>query len=190
MPNRCKLNPNKNLYTTGVVMSEEKQSTEAAEENSATTVTAIAKREKRIKTILILLIVAAMVGVYFYQQRGLTIKGWSEDLRAALAQAKQENRPVVIMFANKSQTPTARTLRKHINRPSNKKALEQGKYITVMVYLDNAFDSDLAKKYKIESLPTLLLLNPDGTEHNRGVGNIGETPFRDTFLNYNQPKTK
>ncbi len=161
-----------------------------SEENTADPVTKTETKEKRTKTILILLIIAAMVGIYFYQQRGLKIEGWGEDLDAALTQAKAENRPVVVMFANKSQTPTARTLRKHISQPSNKKALEQGNYITVMVYLDNALDSDLAKKYKIESLPTLLLLKPDGTEHNRGEGNIGETPFRDTFLNYNKPEAK
>lgn len=146
------------------------------------------KREKRTKTILILLILAAMVGIYFYQRRELKIEGWGKDLDAALAQAKTENRPVVVLFVNKSQTPTARDLQKRIRQPGNRKAIQRGNYITVIVSLDNKLDSELAKKYKIKSLPILLLLKPDGTEHNRAPSNIGEVPFRQNFLNYKVDK--
>lgn len=157
-----------------------------SEENTSTPSSAKDGRKNWIKKALLLAIVFAMVAVYFYQRRGLDIRGWGEDLNAALVQAKAENRPLVVLFANKSQTPTARALKKHINRPGNRKALKQGNYITVIVPLDNALDSELARKYKIKSLPTLLLLRPDGTEHNRTVGNIGEVSFRQNFLNYDK----
>ncbi len=97
-----------------------------SEENTATAAPENSKREKRIKAILILLILAAMVGIYFYQRRGLKIEGWGKDIDAALVQAKTENRPIVVLFVNKSQTPTARDLQKRISRPGNKKALQQG----------------------------------------------------------------
>ena len=157
-----------------------------SEENNAPAAPENSKREKRTKAILILLIIAAMVGIYFYQRRGLVIEGWGKDFDAALAQAKTENHPLVILFVNKSQTPSARDLQRRIDRPGNRSALQQGNYITVIVPLDNKLDSEIAKKYKIKSLPTLLLLRPDGTEHNRATGNIGEVPFRQVFLNYNK----
>lgn len=162
-----------------------------SEENTAPAGTENLKREKRTKTILILLIIAAMAGLYVFNQRQeLNIEGWGKDLDAALARAKTENNPVVILFVNKSQTPTARDLQKRIDRPGNRKALKNGNYITVIVPLDNSLDSELAKKYKISSLPTLLLLKPNGEEHNRAPSNIGEVPFRQIFLNYNKTNSK
>jgi len=155
-----------------------------SEENSQASTSDKCVKEQWVKRALILALILAMVGVYLYQRRGLTIRGWGEDLPAALSQAKAENRPLVVMFVNKMQTPTARTLRGHIAKPGNQKALKEGRYITVIVPLDNSLDSDLALKYKVKILPTLLLLGPDGVELNRATGNIGEVPFRATFLNY------
>ncbi len=139
-------------------------------------------RENWIKRGFLLALILAMAGIYIHQQRGTKIEGWKDDLDSALKQAEDEDRPVVVLFVHKSQTAVESDLKGRIAKPGNQKALKKGKYITVL--LNCSVDSDVAKKYDIEELPTLLLLEPDGSEYNRAVGDVGETPFRQEFLNY------
>jgi hypothetical protein len=54
-------------------------------------------------------------------------------------------------------------------------------FIRVKVELDS-LESDLAKEYELESLPTWLILTPNGEVLKRREGFIGEVPFRNEFL--------
>ena len=147
------------------------------------------KTDRRIKRLFLIGILVGCVGVYFYQTRSLTIDGWGDDLAAALTQAKSENRPVVALFVAKPPSATARRIHDGVIRKSgNQKALKKGNFIPVVVQVDRACKGEIATKYKIDGVPTLMVLTSDGKERNRNVGNIGEAEFRDEhFLDY-KPK--
>jgi hypothetical protein len=140
-------------------------------------------RDRWIKIGFVLVLIAVALAVYMFQQRDLRIEGWGDDLDAALAQAGDQKRMVVALFVSTPPSETALTIAKRrIPMPDNIKALKDGKFIPVVVSLDDELDSDLAKKYKLTELPTLMVLRPDGSERNRNEGMIGEVDFRQQFL--------
>ena len=53
------------------------------------------KSSKKAKLILLLLLLAAAVGIYMFQGRSLSIKGWSSDLDAAMTQASSRDAMLV-----------------------------------------------------------------------------------------------
>ena len=96
---------------------------------------------------------------------------------------------VVAFFVSSPPSETAKTIqRRRIPKRDNQKALKEGNFITVVVSLEDGLNSELAKKYEIKELPTLMVLKPDGTERNRHEGMIGEVNFRQDFLNYKPTK--
>ena len=141
-------------------------------------------RDRWVKIGFIVLLIVAAAVILMLQRRGLAIKDWGKDLDAALRQAKAEDRPVVVFFVNRPPSNTATTIRKHIRQPANQQALKDGKFIPVIVELSSSLDSDIAKRYQVRELPTLMVLTSRGKERNRSVGNLGEVPFREQFLEY------
>ncbi|MBN1942417.1 MAG: hypothetical protein JW849_03895 [Phycisphaerae bacterium] len=140
-------------------------------------------RDRWIKIGFVLVLAAAGIAVYCFQRRDLHIEGWGDNLAAALNQARTENRMVVVFFASSPPSDTALTIaRRRIPKPDNKEALKAGNFIPVVASLKDALDSDLAKQYKLKTLPTLMVLRPNGTERNRHEGMIGEVDFRQNFL--------
>ena len=142
-----------------------------------------AGRDRWIKIGFVLVLIAAGVAVYLFQQRDLNINGWENDLNAALAKGKAENRMIVAFFVDTPPSDIARTIAKRrIPKPDNVQALKEGRFIPVVVSLKEGVNSDLAKTYNITRLPTLVVFNSTGTERNRHEGSIGETDFRQIFL--------
>ncbi|MCK5114458.1 MAG: thioredoxin family protein [Phycisphaerae bacterium] len=143
------------------------------------------KSTKKVGLILLLVILAAAVGIYMYQQRSMSIDGWSEDLDAAMVQAKQEKRPVVVFFVSNTPGPIARHIKnKVITKPGNKKALQEGKFVKVLVSVDSGLKCEVARKYKLTDLPTLIAFGPLGNEYNRleGANAKNEVGFRNEVL--------
>ncbi|MCJ7544903.1 MAG: hypothetical protein MUP47_10155, partial [Phycisphaerae bacterium] len=68
----------------------------------------------------------------------------------------------------------------------NAQAIKDGRFIAVMVKVRNLSRSNLASRYGIAKLPTLLVIGPDGAEKNRREGFIGEPEFRTGFLDCSQ----
>ena len=146
-------------------------------------------RDRWIKIGFVLVLAAVAVAIYSFQRRDLRIEGWGNDLPAALAQARAENRMVVVFFASSPPSDTAREIaQRRIPKPDNVQALKDGNFIPVIVSLDENLNSDAATKYKLTTLPTLLVLRPDGTERNRHEGMIGEVNFRQDLLRVNPTK--
>lgn len=156
-------------------------------ENGAETKTAKSSpRDRWIKIGFVLVLVAAVVAVYLFQKRDLSIQGWGNDLNAALSKAKAENRMVVAFFVSSPPSDTAKQIaRRRIPKGDNQKALKEGNFIPVVVSLNNALESEPAMKYGLTKLPTLMVLLPDGTERNRNEGMIGEVDFRQNLLRIN-----
>ena len=130
------------------------------------------------------LIVAVVIGtvIYLYLQNDTLLKGWPEDLIAALADAKQTNRRVLVFFiGNPPNADAIQNANFALSKPQNQLAIQKGKFARVKVTL-NSLDSDLARRYKLTRLPTMMILAPDGKELNRREGVVGEVPFLHGFL--------
>ena len=143
------------------------------------------RRDRRVKLgfLAVLLVVGAVVWLIQRRPPAALTKGWPDDLDKALAQAGSENRPILAFFTGQPLSATARwLLRGTLARPENKKAIAKGRFIKVRVALDRSLTSELAQRYQIKSLPTMLVLEPDGKERNRRTGRIGEVSFRNDFL--------
>jgi hypothetical protein len=140
------------------------------------------KRDRWVKLGFLGVIIVVAGIVYMLQQKPMSIAGWSEDLEATLVQAKQQDRPVVAFFVNQPPSETAEATKANLTRPENIKVMQEYKVLRVLVTTDT--DSEIARRFNIESLPTLLLLSPEGEELNRhdGPSHVGEVPFRDEFL--------
>jgi hypothetical protein len=130
------------------------------------------------------LVVAVVIGtvIYLYLQNDTLLKGWPEDLSAALADAKQTNRRVLVVFVgNPPNADAVRNADFALGKPQNQQAIQDGKFARVKVTV-NSLDSDLARRYNLNRLPTMMILAPDGSELNRREGVVGEVPFLHGFL--------
>ena len=138
-----------------------------------------------------LLATLAVIVIYSMKTRNPTIPGWSTDLEQAAKQSREENRKLVIFFMSKPPGETDRRIQDGIlNKSGNRKALQKGNYLAVTAQLSPSLDSNVAKRYQVTVLPTLLLLDGQGKELNRREKTIGEVDFRNGFLdcrNVHQP---
>ena len=135
-------------------------------------------KDRWIKRGFLVIVVILVAGIYMYQRRDLSIKGWSGDLDAALSEARSEKRRIVVLFVNSPPSETARRIRERILKPGNRKAVEKGGFIPVLV-TQGSISSGGGKEYGISRFPTLLILGTDGSESARHEGNIGEQEFRE-----------
>jgi thiol:disulfide interchange protein DsbD len=126
-----------------------------------------------------------MAVVWVIQRSGPPLLGWGKDLEAALKQAAEGGRRAVILFHASPSSQTTRNLIKRVlGHSETKKALEGGKFIRVR--LKTSLGSPVAKKYKIQDLPTVVVVDSEGKELNRRVGYISFADFRAGFLDCTQ----
>ncbi len=122
-----------------------------------------------------------VVGVVTYLQLRGPMLGWPDDLTEALAQARRENRRVVVLVRSfPASNACKRMVQTTLAKAENKAALEEGKFILVEIRF--ARDADWAKRYEVSRTPTMLVIAPDGKRFHKQEGFIGETAFRDVFL--------
>lgn len=115
-----------------------------------------------------------------------TPEGWSTDVEAAIAQAKKENKAVLVEFTGSDWCPPCIMMRKNVF--SKKEFIDPASKNYVLVEVDvpkkdkelAAKNTIVAEKYKIEGFPTVVLLNGDGKEFGRFFA--AEHPKIDDFL--------
>ena len=137
------------------------------------------RRMDRGKLIFLLIFVLAMIAVYISQRSGAELPDWPGDLQAALAQAKQENRRVLVFFAGDPPSKNARDMATKTLQ-KNAGPIKDGKFITVLI--QGKKSDELFKRYKISKLPTFLLLDGEDKELNRRDGFVGQGAFGGGFL--------
>ena len=158
-------------------------------DNNVSTVTPEkVRRERRTKIVFLLITLAVVALIYKLQRTDTRLAGWSKDLNASMAQAARENRPLLVLFDSNPPSTTGRDL-VATTIAKNEKFITDGKYICVAVSVDTELTDAVSKKYKLRSLPTTMVLGPDGAEKNRREGRIGEVPFRQGFLDCTQVQT-
>ena len=113
-------------------------------------------------------------------------EGWSADLDKAIAQAKKENKAVLVEFTGSDWCPPCMMMRKEVF--SKKEFVEKAskQYILVEIDLpkkDKAVaekNRPLVEKYKVDGFPTIMLLDKDGKEFARFYAS--EHPSIEAFL--------
>ncbi|NLF30735.1 MAG: thioredoxin family protein [Planctomycetes bacterium] len=111
----------------------------------------------------------------------LPLDGWSDDLPAALSQAKAEGRRVVVIMYDNPQNHTYKNrLRDVVSKDGNREAMDAANMLRVQARVKK--DHPLAQRFGVTGFPTTLLLSPDGEVITRWVGTIGEVAFRAEFL--------
>lgn len=135
--------------------------------------------DRRTKIVFLVVLAVAAALVYVLLQRRTPGFNWPEDLDKALEQAR--TRPnVLVFFTSSPKSLTARQLIQTTLR-KNVRTIAQQRVVKVNVSLDTV-NCDLAARYKISSLPTFVLLSPEGKELNRREGFVGEVDFHKGFL--------
>jgi len=155
----------------------------SGETNKANTVAKPhARRDRWVKIGFLVVLIIVAAAIWYWHRQPPTMKGWGRDLDAALRQAVAERRQLLVFFISSPPSDTARRMvRTTLAVPENRKRLNEGPFVKVKVEVDS-LKSQLAGKYTLRKLPTMLLLSPDGVELNRREGFIGEVDFRNGFL--------
>ena len=136
--------------------------------------------DRWVKLVFLLAVVA--IGIFVWlSYRTPPLAGFSSDLEGAIEKAKAEGRNIVLLFINNPASTQDRFLMDRIiAKRDNLQALEKGNYLRVR--RSTSLRSELARRYKLTQLPTVLLLGPNGQELNRREGSVGEIEFRRGFL--------
>lgn len=143
-----------------------------------------AGRSDRLVKIGFLLVAFLAAGLIYWlvPTDEIFLKSWPTKLDDALARAKQADRRVLAFFMSDSPSATALSMAKTtLAKEHNEKAIRDGKFIRVKVLTDS-LSGDLAKRFKLTKLPTMVILDAKGNELNRREGFIGEVDFRRGFL--------
>ncbi|MCD4699590.1 MAG: hypothetical protein K8R91_03345 [Phycisphaerae bacterium] len=137
--------------------------------------------ERWVKRCFLLTILLAGIIVGYIQLRGPML-GWPDDMDSALSKAKAEDRAVVVFVRSFPVSATGkRMVLTTLSKSGNKKALENGKFLLVEIRLKRS--AGWANKYGVTKTPTMLLIATDGEKFHKAEGMIGETEFRNEFLN-------
>ena len=109
-----------------------------------------------------------MIGLSFAE-----LEGWTTDLEKALDQAKKEKKAVLVEFTGSDWCPPCIAMRKNVF--SQKEFVKAASKDFILVELDfpkgdpelKKKNDPLAKKYKIDGFPTVILLDHEGKEFSR-----------------------
>jgi thiol:disulfide interchange protein len=101
------------------------------------------------------------------------LEGWMEHLDKALEKAKQENKPVLVEFTGSDWCPPCKMMRRNVF--SKKEFVDAASKKWILLELDlpkgnkevAERNQPLAKKFKIQGVPTVILLDKNGKEFNR-----------------------
>ncbi|WP_414468241.1 thioredoxin family protein [Methanobacterium sp. ACI-7] len=95
---------------------------------------------------------------------------WYTDLNQALGEAQKSSKPLFIDFYTVWCSSCQQLDKNTLSDPQVKEKLSKD-YIPVKIDIDK--NPQLASQYKIYGIPTLVFLNPDGSEIKRYEGYIG-----------------
>ncbi|MGB9937357.1 MAG: thioredoxin family protein [Methanobacterium sp.] len=95
---------------------------------------------------------------------------WYTNLNPAFEEAKKSNKPIFIDFYATWCASCKQLDEYTLSNPKVKKKLNED-YVPVKIDIDK--NSKLASDYRIYGIPTMVFLNPDGSEIKRQEGYVG-----------------
>jgi protein disulfide-isomerase len=130
------------------------------------------------------LLIAAAIGCVWFQVQAADLN-WGTDLPKALAQAKAENKTVLLDFTGSDWCPACILFHNQVALSPVFASYAKTNLVLVLAdFPDKKPQSDalksanaaLQKKYNIEGFPTLLLLDANGKEIGRQLGYESDGP--------------
>jgi len=102
--------------------------------------------------------------------------GWLDNIHEATATAAQTGKPVLIRFSA-NWCPPCQQMKRTVYPQQQVASLIQQAYVPLDVDLtqNGAPGQPLAEQYGVESIPTLIILDPQGRELSRLSGGVNET---------------
>jgi thiol:disulfide interchange protein DsbD len=100
---------------------------------------------------------------------------WVHDFEEGMAQAAEEGKPVMVDFYADWCTFCKKLDAEVFSRPDVAEASED----FVAIKVDTEKDRETASKYGVSGLPTVVVLEPDGTEIRRSRGAVSYTVMLD-----------
>jgi len=118
-------------------------------------------------------------------QAGAQESQWLTDLSKAQAQAKRENKLVLMDFNGSDWCPPCKALRKNVLSASE--FLDYAKKNLVLVDVDfprhtaqpaelKKSNQALSEKFRVEAFPTIIVLSGEGKELKKSAGYDGQSP--------------
>ena len=143
------------------------------------------------KTSLFIILVVAVLGTTLYnrfqsavspaQEAAVSQLDWLTDFNTAQARSQAENKLTLINFTGSDWCPPCMRLRKEVFSQPEFATYAQEKLVLLDVDFprrkqlspeQQAANESLARKFGIDSFPTIVMLNPDG----KVIGQLGYSP--------------
>lgn len=115
----------------------------------------------------------------------VTGPSWQSDLDVALAQAAQENKPVLVYFSSSKSTWCAQFESDVLNVPAQQASLEK----FILVQIDPVKKAAIAGKFRVLSTPAIRFLSPAGTEIGTLNGAVNADQFQAGVRSALNPET-
>jgi len=143
--------------------------------------------DKRVKLGFLVLAIVGAVLIYLHQRQDPQL-GWPTATAPMLDKARADARPVVVFFMpHKPDGETRKMIALSLLHGMTQKQLKKLNYVTALV-LDTKMTSSLAKRFKVEKLPTLVIISPKGEQYKENVtGFVGPAALKE-MLGENAPQ--
>jgi thiol:disulfide interchange protein len=92
---------------------------------------------------------------------------WREDFDAAMAEASESGKPLLVDFAA-SWCPPCRVMEHDVWPDPGVSGAVNGRYIPVLIDVDDPEDAGVAERYGIVGIPAILVLDAEGRVLRRG----------------------
>lgn len=131
-------------------------------------------------------ILAAAFAMTALAGTALADKGWLTDIDAGIAQAKKENKSVMVEFTGSDWCPPCIMMHKKVFSKSEFVSGASKKFVLVKIDIPNSDkelkkkNTEVLKKYGVRGVPTVILFGKDGKEFNRF--SASQFPAVDKFL--------
>ena len=139
------------------------------------------KKDRRIKLGFLVVLAIVVLAVVMIQRKDPALKGWTNDLEAALQQAKTNNTNVIVFFTRKPMTLEDKDMvNKCMNARDALNAFAKLKYPRVHLTLRQ--NKQEAQRFGVTLPSTVLLLNSYGDILNKHTGFITALKFCNDVL--------
>lgn len=162
-----------------------------AEENKQTPAAAKpAGMDRKVKLAFIIVIAIGAALLYYFRQASRPfLPDWGSDLTSAVLEAKRTNvRVLAVFYSDPPGSDEWFLADTTLGKGHNREAVRDGRFVLAKAMVPKG--EKVAKGYKVEKLPALLVISPGGVELGRLEGRVGEMPFKAFVKAWGQPEKK